>query len=220
MPTKNVTQSTNAYNTSANSNYNMFQGSIGNNLMQMVNNPLGNSFFKNQLAQQQGLNNQISQRSNSNLLQNMRAGGGVLSNSAGFMAGALNRNQQTNNMMQGNAFNSALNQALTSRNMGLASMQAYQPLQTGQTSTQTQSGLGTWLPQVAGMALGAATGGLFGGMGGSGGGGGASFMPSQIPSSYQAQNSLAPPPAFSGSFMNDFSNAVQTPYGGSGYGGR
>ena len=180
MGTKNVTQSTNAYNGSAMNNYNMFQGSIGNNLMQMVNNPLGNSFFKNQLAQQQGVNNQIGQRSNANLFQNLRAGGGILSNSGGFAAGALGRNQQTNNMMQGNAFNTALNNALQTRNTGLMSMQAYQPLQTGSTSTNTTSGLGTWLPQLAGAALSAAmpgVGGLMAGTGfmsgykGSGGGG-------------------------------------------------
>jgi hypothetical protein len=49
---------------------------------------------------------------------------------------------------------------------GLASQ--YRPLQTGQNQTQSTGGLGTWLPQVAGMALGGLTGGglgsLFGGL--------------------------------------------------------
>lgn len=180
MSTKQQTTTTNAYNNAAMGTYNMFQGAIGNNLMQMVNNPLGNSFFKNQLAQQMGVSNQIGQRNNSNALRNMRTGGGVLSNAGGFAAGMLNRNNLTNSMMQGNAFNTALNSALQSRNTGLMSMQAYQPLQTGQNSTQTTSGLGTWLPQLAGAALSAAMPGIGSMMGGgsfasgykSGGGGG------------------------------------------------
>lgn len=156
MSTKNTTQTTNAYNPSSMGNYNAFQGQTLNSLMQMVNNPLGNSYFQNQLAQQQGVSNQIGQRNNSNLLQNMRAGGGILSNSVGFAAGALNRNNVGNSMMQGNAFNSALNSALNNRSIASASMAAYQPLQTGQTSTQSQTGLGTWLPQLLGAAGGAA----------------------------------------------------------------
>lgn len=41
--------------------------------------------------------------------------------------------------------------------------QGYNPLQTGQTQTQTKSGLGTWLPQVAGMAIQAGMGAMTGG---------------------------------------------------------
>jgi hypothetical protein len=66
--------------------------------------------------------------------------------------------------MQGNAFNTSLNAALSNRNTGLAAMQAYQPLQTGQ--AQTTSGLGTWLPQVAGMAMNALMPGVDSMMGG------------------------------------------------------
>ena len=153
MPTKNTTTSTNSYNPSSMGNYNAFQGQLNNSLMQMVQNPLGSSSFKNQLAQQQGVSNQIAQRSNANVLRNVRTGGGVLSNSSGYMGGLLARNQLTNSVMQGNAFNSSLNNALNTRNQGLSAMQAYQPLQTGQTSVQQQSGVGTWLPQVAGAAM-------------------------------------------------------------------
>jgi hypothetical protein len=166
MGTTTSTQSTNQYNPSGMNAYNAFQPQIMSNLMQMVNNPLGSSFFQNQLQQQLSNTRQLGARSNSNLLQNMRAGGGILSNSAGFMAGALNRNQLGNNFMQGNAFNHALNGALSNRGTALMSMQAYQPLQTGQNSTQSTGGLGTWLPQLIGAGLGAAGGAMTGGFGG------------------------------------------------------
>ena len=204
MPTKNTTTSTNQYDPSSMNVYKPFQGQIGTSLMQMVQNPLGSSYFKNQLAQQQGVSNQIAARSNTNVLRNARTGGGILSNSGGYMAGMLNRNQLTNSVMQGNAFNSSLNNALNSRNVGLSGMQAYQPLQTGQTSVQQQSGVGTWLPQVAGAALNMLApgiGSMLGGQGFSAGyqnGGGGSAAPAsgqmrpfggvQTPNFYMQQN--------------------------------
>jgi hypothetical protein len=166
MSTKTTTDTTNQYNRSAMGNYNMFQGLLGANVAQMVNNPLGSTFFKNQLSQQLAQSRQIATRSNSNVLQNLRAGGGVLSNSGGLTAAMLGRNQIGNNVMSSNAFNSALNTALNNRNVGMMSMQSYQPLQTGQNSTQTTGGLGTWLPQLAGAALGMVAPGLGSMMGG------------------------------------------------------
>ena len=153
MPTTNTTQSTNQYNPVANSAYNTFQPQIMSSLMQMAQNPLGNSYFQHQLSQQQAAAQQVNQRGQTNALQNLRAGGGVLSNSGGIASSLINRNQIQGSTLQANAFNSAMNSALQNRNMALMSMQAYQPLQTGNTTTQSQSGLGTWLPQVAGMAM-------------------------------------------------------------------
>src|SRR6266702_7946530 len=112
MTTKNKTTTSNQYNASGMNAYNAFQPTIQSNLMQEVNNPFGSTNFKNQLAQMYGQSRQIAQRSNTNLLQNMKAGGGILSNAGGFVAGALNRNQNSNNVMQGNVFNSAVNNAL------------------------------------------------------------------------------------------------------------
>jgi len=166
MGTKTNTQSTNQYNTAGLNAYNAFQPQIMSQLMQMAQNPLGNSYFQHQLAQQQSAAQQISQRSQSNSLQNLRTGGGVLSNSGGVAASLINRNQMQGSALQSNAFNSAMNSALQNRNMALMSMESYQPLQTGSTSTQSTSGLGTWLPQVAGMAMNMAAPGLGSMMGG------------------------------------------------------
>ena len=166
MSTKTTTDSTNQYNTAANTTYNAFQPQIMSQLMQMAQNPLGNSYFQHQLAQQQAAAQQINQRSQSNSLQNLRTGGGVLSNSGGVVASLINRNQMQGSALQSNAFNSAMNSALQNRNMALMSMQSYQPLQTGSTTTQSTSGLGTWLPQVAGMAMNMVAPGLGSMMGG------------------------------------------------------
>ena len=164
MSTKST--STNQYNAAAMGNYNAFQGSIGSQLMQMAQNPLGNSYFQHQLAQQQAAAQQINQRSQSNSLQNLRTGGGILSNSGGVTASLINRNQMQGSALQSNAFNTAMNSALQNRNMALMSMESYQPLQTG--STTSTSGLGTWLPQVAGMAMNMVAPGLDSMMAGNG----------------------------------------------------
>ena len=193
MGTTTTTQSTNQYNPAANTAYNAFQPQIMSQLMQMAQNPLGNSYFQHQLAQQQSAAQQISQRSQSNSLQNLRTGGGVLSNSGGVAASLINRNQMQGSALQSNAFNSAMNSALQNRNMALMSMQQYQPLQTGNNTTQSTGGLGTWLPQVAGTAMNMVAPGLSSMMGGgsfSGGysaNGGSSSMP-QPPSNPWAQN--------------------------------
>lgn len=168
MGTKQTTDTSNQYNTAANSTYNAFQPQLQSSLMQMSQNPLGNSYFQHQLSQQQAASQQIGARNNTNAIRNMRTGGGVLSNSGGFSTAMINRNNIANSGMQANAFNGAVNSALQNRNMSLTAMQAYQPLQTGQTSTQTTGGLGTWLPQLAGAALGAAGSAMTGGMGGGG----------------------------------------------------
>jgi hypothetical protein len=125
----------------------------------------------------------------------MRAGGGILSNSGAFMNASLNRNMLAGSNMQSNAFNSSVNSALQNRGIAMASMQAYQPLQTGQTTNQSTGGLGTWLPQLVGAGLGAAMPGLNSMMGGGsfssgyggGGGGGAA------PTSGNMTPQMAPP---------------------------
>ena len=142
--------STNQYNASSMSAYNAFQPQIQSSLLTMASNPLGSSYFQNQLAQQQQQAQQVGQRNISNIAQNARAGGNILSNSGGYMNAQIARGGIANSVMQSNSFNSAVNNALQNRNMALMSMAAYQPLQTGQTNSS--GGTGTWLPQTASMA--------------------------------------------------------------------
>lgn len=116
--------------------------------------------FQNQLAQAQGSANQVNQRNQNNVLSNIKMGGGLIGQGGGFSTASLNNAMLAGSTNQSNAFNSTLNGALQSRNFALQSAEGFNPLQTGANTTQSKSGLGTWLPQVAGAALGAATGGL------------------------------------------------------------
>lgn len=198
MPTTQTTA--NNYNGSSYGTYNAFQPQIQSSLMQMATNPLGSSYFQNQLAQNQQNAVQIGQRNISNSVQNMRTGGGILSSSGGFANALLARNTLGASNMQSNAFNSSLNSALSNRNTATMAMQAYQPLQTGQ--TQSTGGLGTWLPQVAGAAMNMLMPGVGSMLGGSsfsaGYGGGSSnftpgFKPTQTANPFAGIGSAPPP---------------------------
>lgn len=118
--------------------------------------------FTNQLGMAQRSASQIGQRNMSNIQANNRAGGGLLSGASGFLSNQQNNAMLSNSANQSGAFNSSLTSALSNRNFALQGMEGFNPLQTGSQTSQSKSGLGTWLPQVAGAALGAATGGLSG----------------------------------------------------------
>lgn len=183
MSSKTTTNTQNQYNQAGMGNYNRFQTTLGNTLNSFINNPLGNSYFNQQLSQEQNQASQIGQRNISNSLHNLRTGGGLLGNSASYIQNLVNKAKIANSGMQAGAFNSTLNTALNNRNMALAGMEAYTPLQTGANTTQTQSqGWGSILGSVAGIGLSMAMPGIGGMLGGgsfasgyrgsSGGGGG------------------------------------------------
>lgn len=142
--------------------YNSLIPQMSSTVSNLMSSPLNNSFFQNQLAQQQQTASQIGQRNISNVASNTRAGGGLLSGAGGFKTASLNNAMLSNSASQSGAFNSSLNTALSNRNFAVQSAEGFNPLQTGSQTQQSKSGLGTWLPQVAGAALGAATGGLSG----------------------------------------------------------
>jgi len=182
MSNKTTTNTANQYSPAGLSNYNSFQGTLASGLNQYASNPLASSFFNQQLGMAQKNASAIGQRNISNVTSNLRTGGGLLGNSGSFMQSQINRAGLQNSANQSNAFNSTLNSALANRQWALSSMQNYQPLQTGQNSTQTQQqGLGSILGQVAGVGLNMAApglGSLLGGgtfSGGYGGGGNTGF---------------------------------------------
>jgi len=177
MSTKTTTNTQNQYNQSGMNAYNAFMPQLQSQLMQLSGNPLGSSFFQNQLGMAQKNASQIGQRNISNTLQNVRAGGGLLGNAGAYTNALLNKTMMGNSALQSNAFNSTLNNSLQTRNWALSAMQGFQPLQTGQNTTQQKSGLGTWLPQLAGAAIGGLSGGMGGGLMGMLSGGGGSSNP-------------------------------------------
>ena len=155
MPTG--TSTTNQYNAAAYKTYGAFQPQLMRSYLQMATNPLGSNYFQNQLAQNQKQAAQIGQRNVSNIGRNLRTGGGVLSNSGGFQSAMLQRAGLSNSSNQSNAFNIALNNALSNRQWALGGMQGYSPLQTGQQTQKT--GWGQYAAPAAAAAAGAFSGG-------------------------------------------------------------
>lgn len=165
MGTKTQSNQQNQYNPQSMGTYNSLQGGLGSTLNSYMTNPFGNPFFQTQqqLGTRQAGN--LNQSNMSNLMGNINASG--MMGGAGSPA-AL---EMIQNQMRGNTANTAnlgflqpVQNAQGMQQFAIGQANAYRPLQTGQSQTQQTSGLGTWLPQVAGMALGGLTGGLGGGL--------------------------------------------------------
>lgn len=132
-----------------------------------MNNPFGNPFFQTQqqLGTRQAQN--LGGTQMSNILRNLSASGLGGGSSSPFAMEMLQNQGRANTGLQAQlGFLNPVQNALGMQQFagGLASQ--YRPLQTGQNTTQSTGGLGTWLPQVAGMGLSALTGLPFGGGGG------------------------------------------------------
>lgn len=153
--TTDQTQKTN-YAPGALNGYNAAQGQA----LGMVNNPYGNQFYQQTLTQGMNSANQINQNQQQNLSQNISRSGIGENSAAGAMLHQMGGYMASHN--QAGAFLNASNQAQSMYGQGMNFLS--NPLATGGTmhgvQTEQSGGLGTWLPQVAGMALGAASGGL------------------------------------------------------------
>lgn len=142
--------------------YNKMTPQMAQVIQMYMSNPLTASYFQNQLGM---ANKQIGQQGQSDiftLLHNARSAGQGGNNP--YLQGQLAKQGRAGSANRANAFTQLLLGAEGNRRWAAGGAGGYQPLQTGATmnSTQTQktSGLGTWLPQVAGIGLGLATGGL------------------------------------------------------------
>lgn len=168
MTKKDHTNTQNVYNPAAMKAYNAFQPALMSNLLQMAQNPFGTPGFQSQVGFGQAMNNQLSQRGISQNLQNLKAGGGLLSNSAAYLNALNQRGSLAASERGSQVFQNALSTALQNKNYALGAMEGYQPLQTGSQTQQYSTGTGTWLPQVAGLALNALMPGIGGMMAGTG----------------------------------------------------
>jgi len=152
----------------------VFQGLqpiFGKAIQDEIQNPYSSMFFNTQLAMgNQGLQAQES-AGNQSMLQRARALG--INPSSPLFAQMMAQQQRGQQGRQSNMFNNLLLQAGQLRQGAIGQAGAYRPMQTGETTTQKKSGLGTWLPQAIGAGLGIA-GAAFGmpGLGGGMGGGG------------------------------------------------
>ncbi len=125
-----------------------------------IRNPYGSMFFNQQLQmirRQQGQ----SQLSGQQSLQQRAQAMGINPNSPQYFS-QMNRLQRQGQGDTSRGYGNLLLGAANLRQGAIDAAMNFRPLQTGQTGqqTQTSSGLGTWLPQVAGMGLSLATGGM------------------------------------------------------------
>lgn len=159
MSTKQTTQSTINYDPTSMGVFKGFQPTIASTLADYAKNPLLATFFQNQLQMANRANQVAGNAANQQFLWNQRALGPV-ANRGAFMASNLSRIQRSNLSRQSQTFDNLLLNAENVRRGAIQQMQGYNPLQTGQTTTQQQSGLGAWFPQVVGMGISAFTGGI------------------------------------------------------------
>lgn len=173
MSTKNTTSGSNSNSTSFNFNNDalgQYTANI-NNLMPWlrsnISNPFGSPMFQQESAIGQDQANQVGSRLKSNVLSNANALG-YSTNSGLFNQLVQNAGYQTANL-GGQAFRGAIGNAINRQNLSAGILSSFQPLLQGTNSTGTfnqtsqQSGLGTWLPQLASTAIGAGIGAFTGG---------------------------------------------------------
>ena len=164
MSTKKTTTTTNQYDpTSKAAQEALTKG--GSSVMQgYMNNPFSNPAYTQGLQQSMRGATQAGQNNMAALQSQMRTSGMSGGAANAFQMAQMGRIGRANSALMSQANISNVQNAL-SRQMGAAqSGLNYNPLQTGQNAVQQTSGTGTWLPQLAGAALGAGMGMMTGGM--------------------------------------------------------
>ena len=167
MGTKQTTTTTNQYNPAGMQTYNALQGPAAGVFNSNINNPYDNAFFNSQKAAGSSAATGFSR-------PNTQANAALGINNPTFNASQTTTQGRATLANQGRMTNNLILGAASNRETSLQSAMNYRPLQTGGTEVKQTSGLGTWLPQVIGMGIGAVTGGL--GLGGQQGGFGAAAM--------------------------------------------
>lgn len=167
----------NIYDPASMGRYQQAQGQALGGLQEFAGNPFASSFFNTLAQMQRGNIGQQGQSNIASMLQNARTSG--MSGSSPYMQSLMAQQARSQSGQQAQGFNALLSQMPGLRMQALGMLQGgFNPLQTGgsqqqsykgnmsgqQSGQQTQqmSGLGTWLPQLIGGALGAA-GGFMGG---------------------------------------------------------
>lgn len=160
MSTTNTTTAN--YNQTGMNAYNSMQPGLASTVNSYMNNPFSNPFFQTQAQMGTSQANNMGQTGMNTLTNNLRASGMSTSSPAALQM--MQQQSMQNSANRANlGFLSPVNNALGMQQSAMNTAAQYKPLQTGQ--TQSQSGIGSWLPQILGGALGAVTGGLLGGGG-------------------------------------------------------
>jgi hypothetical protein len=153
MSTVNKTSQAGQFNAQSMGTFNSLTPSFGNAVQQDITNPYNSMMFQQQfgMQRQQMAAGQMGQQQ---ALMQRAQSMGISPNSPQYFA-QLNNLQRNDMGQQAQGYNNLLLQAGQRRQQDLGMAGSYRPLQTGGTGTQTQSGTGSWLPQIAAAAMGA-----------------------------------------------------------------
>lgn len=206
-----VTNTTsNNYAPGALNQYSSFMKQYGPLLSGFMSNPFGNSAYSLNLSQNMGAANQQGQNVISNAMSNFNSSGfgGAPSGARTQLMSSLGRYGSS---LGANAFLGAANNAVGRQNSAINSAMGFNPLVTG--NTQSSGGLGTWLPQVAGMA---ASAGMGFATGGASLAGGIPFGSQQGQTNFQnwASGGFGGAPIMGGGMGQGMSNAIPPQIGG------
>lgn len=162
MSTKQTTNSTNTlnYDPTAKGAYTNLIGQGATALTDFIQNPLQSTFFNNMLGTAYKAAGQQGTARNSNIFGNLAASGMSGKALPGFTSSLLAAGSRATSANKSASLNSLLNTAYQARLGATGQAMSFQPLMTGSqgTSTTTTGGLGSWLPQLAGAAIGGVTG--------------------------------------------------------------
>lgn len=185
-------------------------------LQDYMKDPRQATFFNQMIQMSNQQAGRTGQAMNRNLFQNQLAGGFSGNNMGAMQQSMLAANQRAVSGQKQGGFTNALLFAEQARRGATAQAQAFRPLQTGGTQTASgtstsvsrTSGLGTWLPQVAGAAI-AGVAGALGGQNASSGmaaslGGGGGFSGSQALGALPFQQNIWQPQANNPLFGNPY----------------
>jgi hypothetical protein len=152
--------------------YNSMMPGYASTVNSYMNNPFGNPFMQQQ--QQMGTNqaNNLGATGMANTTRNLNMSG-ISQNSPAALQ-MMQQQMMNNSSTKANlGFLQPMQNALGMQQSAMQQAGSFKPLQTGQ--TQSQGGVGSWLPQILGGGLSLLTGGLLGG-----GGGGAAQTAGQV----------------------------------------
>ena len=176
MGTKKTTTQTNQYDPSSMAFFQSLQPTLQKNFAADLQlDPTQSPVFNMALNYAMKNAHSVAGRNFSNMATNFLQGGGGANLNA-FNLSQLNNANRFASKLQSDAYTTNYINFDTMRRQMQMQATGIRPLQTGSTQVQQTSGLGTWLPQVAGMAVGAAltpfTGGtsLLGSLAAKGGG--------------------------------------------------
>jgi hypothetical protein len=196
MSKKTVTTQTNQYTPQATT----AQNTLSSTYNPMVANPYSGKAYNMGLQQNMQTANQLSANATRNAMQSFQMSGmGNLT--GGARASLLSGLGRSASGLRQQGFFNNWNTATANQQFGASVLGQQSGQLSGTTGTQKTSGLGTWLPQVAGAALGIAggfaSGGASGGLSGTAGAWNAATSPMQAGSSLGNNN---PSPSGIGQF--------------------